>query len=299
MKNKKKMSVIMTNYNYSQYLEKSILAILNQTRLPDEFIIFDDASTDNSVEIIENLIKNYSFVKLIKNKINMGPVEAFNFAFKFVTSEYFYAAASDDFILPEFIKKNMNLIEENDLAMCCSTPRVYIDEINYFDILKVNSTQIFTPDQIANVMNKNHFFLAGNTTILKKKIYCEMGEYDINLKQHCDIFLHHKIAMRYNIGYISQALACIRSHLNSYSVKNRDQNTLKNIYLKIFDEIKKMKNKEKKRFKKSRFIAHFRWPVLKTILIRPWLWNFLFYISLEDYKLILIEQFRKIKHKKC
>jgi glycosyltransferase involved in cell wall biosynthesis len=246
MKNKKKISIVMTNYNYSQYLEKSILAILNQTRLPDEFIIFDDASSDNSVEIIENLITNYSFAKIIRNKINMGPVEAFNFAFKFVTSEYFYAAASDDFILPEFIEKSMYLIEENDLLMCCSTPRFYIDENKYFDIIKVNSTQIFTPDQIANVMNKNHFFLAGNTTILKKEIYCEMGEYDIKLKQHCDIFLHHKIAMRYNIGYISQALACIRSHLNAYSMKNKDKNNLNDIYLNILDEIKKMRKKDLK-----------------------------------------------------
>ena len=53
------LSVIMGNYNHAHYLVESIPAILNQSFRPKEFIIIDDASTDNSVEIIEGFAKSY------------------------------------------------------------------------------------------------------------------------------------------------------------------------------------------------------------------------------------------------
>ena len=51
------ISVILTSYNYADYISQAINAILNQSLQPDEFIIIDDASTDNSIEII-SLKKN-------------------------------------------------------------------------------------------------------------------------------------------------------------------------------------------------------------------------------------------------
>ena len=58
------ISILITNFNKEKFLNNSLKSVLNQTFSNYEIIIFDDASTDNSVEII----KRYKKVKLILNK---------------------------------------------------------------------------------------------------------------------------------------------------------------------------------------------------------------------------------------
>jgi len=62
------------NYNHSHYLPQAIEAILSQSRPPDEFIIVDDASTDNSVEIIESYARQDSRLRLVRHEHNQGAV---------------------------------------------------------------------------------------------------------------------------------------------------------------------------------------------------------------------------------
>jgi glycosyltransferase involved in cell wall biosynthesis len=50
------ISVIVTNYNYGQYITKAITSVLNQTHKNIELIIINDGSTDNSDEVIRSLI---------------------------------------------------------------------------------------------------------------------------------------------------------------------------------------------------------------------------------------------------
>ena len=55
--NSKKVSVVIPNYNYENYIEERIDSILMQTYPIHELIILDDCSTDNSVNKIEEIIK--------------------------------------------------------------------------------------------------------------------------------------------------------------------------------------------------------------------------------------------------
>ena len=58
------ISILMTNFNKEKFLKNSLKSVLNQSYSNYEIILFDDASTDNSVEII----KKYKKIKLILNK---------------------------------------------------------------------------------------------------------------------------------------------------------------------------------------------------------------------------------------
>ena len=73
MRNKKfpKVSILITNYNKEKYIEKALNTSLNQTYKNFEVLIYDDGSTDRSV----NLIKKYKNISLTlnKNKIKKSP----------------------------------------------------------------------------------------------------------------------------------------------------------------------------------------------------------------------------------
>lgn len=80
----KRISVGMTTYNSERYIESQFMSIINQSILPDEIVIVDDCSNDNTVSIINELIKNCKqniIIKLIVNKSNLGFVRNFEKCF--------------------------------------------------------------------------------------------------------------------------------------------------------------------------------------------------------------------------
>ena len=62
----------MPNYNHAPYLSRSLEGLLEQTRPADEVLILDDASTDDSVQIIEETIRDKPNARLIALKKNEG-----------------------------------------------------------------------------------------------------------------------------------------------------------------------------------------------------------------------------------
>ena len=68
----KLISVIMSVYNGEKYLVQAIESILNQTYQNFEFIIIEDCSTDNSLDILEEYAKKDSRIKIIKKEKNIG-----------------------------------------------------------------------------------------------------------------------------------------------------------------------------------------------------------------------------------
>ena len=65
-----KISVIIPIYNGGKYLNRSLKSVQDQKMKEIEIIIIDDNSSDNSLEIIHNYMKNDKRIKLIENKIN-------------------------------------------------------------------------------------------------------------------------------------------------------------------------------------------------------------------------------------
>lgn len=66
------VSVIVPNYNYACYLPERIASILNQTYSDFELILLDDASTDNSVSVLEEYRNNSHVSHIVVNEQNTG-----------------------------------------------------------------------------------------------------------------------------------------------------------------------------------------------------------------------------------
>ena len=98
------LSVILTSYNKGDYIEQSLEAMVNSSRPPDELLILDDCSTDNSIKIIKKFCKSYSFVHLIENGKNLGALQNINKGLKMANCDYVYAAAADDFVDKRFFE---------------------------------------------------------------------------------------------------------------------------------------------------------------------------------------------------
>ena len=75
------ISVAMATYNGEKYIKEQLESIISQSIQPHEVIICDDCSTDNTIEIIENL--NNPIIKIYRNTSKIGVVENFNLLIAF------------------------------------------------------------------------------------------------------------------------------------------------------------------------------------------------------------------------
>src|SRR6266446_3649184 len=104
------LSVVVPNYNHAKYLEVSLSAILRQSLKPLEIIVLDDASTDNSVEVIRRFAAQNPLVRLVQNEKNLTVVPNLNKGVDLARGEYVYIAAADDEVLPGLFEHSMALL---------------------------------------------------------------------------------------------------------------------------------------------------------------------------------------------
>ncbi len=99
------VSVIIPNYNHSKFLKKRIDSVLEQTYTKIEIILLDDASTDNSLSILEKYKSLEQVTVLDVNKKNSGsPFRQWKKGLEYSRGEYVWIAESDDYNHPEFLQ---------------------------------------------------------------------------------------------------------------------------------------------------------------------------------------------------
>lgn len=110
------VSIITPVFNSSNFLEETIASVLNQTFTDWEWMITDDKSTDNSVEIIQKI--NDSRIKLILSDKNGGAGHARNLSLKQASGRFITFLDADDFWEPNFLEEMISFMkkENNELA---------------------------------------------------------------------------------------------------------------------------------------------------------------------------------------
>ncbi|MEH2284444.1 MAG: glycosyltransferase [Nostoc sp.] len=119
-KNKIKTSCLINNYNYAEFLSEAIDSALNQTLKFDEIIIVDDASTDNSAEVI-NKFTQVANVKCILKEKNQGQLSSFNEGFLAATGDILFFLDADDIYEPQYLETALNFYNrrsECDFIFC-------------------------------------------------------------------------------------------------------------------------------------------------------------------------------------
>ena len=111
-----KIAILMSTYNGEKYLVQAIDSILNQTYQNFEFIIIEDSSTDNSLDILEEYAKKDSRIKIIKKEKNIGIkgfIKNLNLGISIAKGKYIARMDADDISLPERFQKQVDFLEKN------------------------------------------------------------------------------------------------------------------------------------------------------------------------------------------
>ena len=181
------VSVIMSVYNAEKFLNSAIESITNQTFTDFEFIIIEDCSTDNSLDILEEYAKKDSRIKIIKKEKNIGIkgfIENLNLGISIAKGKYIARMDADDISLPERFQKQVDFLENNPEITLVGAQLNLINEQNkitgeaiaalqHRDIVKriTSQIQLFHP---VIMFRKDQ-----NIQYREKFLYCE--DYDLYL----------------------------------------------------------------------------------------------------------------------
>jgi len=120
MKRKMKTTCLINNYNYANFLADAVNSALNQSVKFDEIIIVDDASTDNSTEVIIKFEKEANVKYVLKEK-NQGQLSSFNQGFLAASGDIIFFLDADDMYEPEYLENALDFYrryQECDFLFC-------------------------------------------------------------------------------------------------------------------------------------------------------------------------------------
>ncbi|MBE5062939.1 polysaccharide pyruvyl transferase family protein [Lachnospiraceae bacterium DSM 108991] len=211
---KELVSVILPNYNGGTFLKKSIESVISQTYRKLELIIIDDASTDNSREIIESF--NDERIKTICLSENGHICAALNKGVSVARGEFIARIDSDDIWEKEKLEKQIKVLEEDLEVGACFT---YVKLINREgEIVNEQYREVYNLFRPVFKTQKEwlHFFVfSGNclshpSVVIRKQVLDQVGKYNLALVQGQDYELWMRIALKYNLYVLSEELVRYR-----------------------------------------------------------------------------------------
>lgn len=112
-----KVSVIIPVYNAEKYLNQCISSIANQTMKDIEIIAINDGSTDNSLNVLDELSQRYKGKLKIYTKENGGAGSARNIGIENANGEFIKFVDADDYLKVDILEKMYNIAKEYDVSL--------------------------------------------------------------------------------------------------------------------------------------------------------------------------------------
>ena len=210
-----KVSIGLPLYNTGKYLKQTIESILDQTFEDFELIICDNASTDNSAEIVKEFKDKR--IRFYQNDKEIPGVENWNKCVDLAKGELVALFHSDDVYEPTIIEEEVAAFKKNPSLGAVFTLGNWIDEngkkVGEFTLdpyLKGKTVFNFY-EMLTHLLRGASTIMVCPTVMVPKKIYQEVGKYR-QIKWVFDYEYYLRILEKYDIAIINKNLINYRKH---------------------------------------------------------------------------------------
>jgi len=292
-------------FNKEKYIKETILSVFNQTYDNYEIIIINDASTDNSLKIIEEVISDKAVI--INNKNNLGLSASRNIGFEASSDKFVAFLDGDDVWDKNFLKEINELIINFPKESIFGT--YYKENYNgkiLYPKINIKEKLLGTKFVVKNFFEANlrRLIITQSCLVFKKNIFDTVGLYNPEITFAEDIDFYIRCFQNFNLAYSYQTYHMQRKMVHKSISNSKTDNLnypLLDKYLGVSDELNRFINfynycfcrrKKNEGSKKSmiyyRNKIRFRWiGFLKTIVL--FLPEFL-YTTLLKFKRYLLKK---------
>jgi glycosyl transferase family 2 len=207
------LSVVLPNYNHAKLIGRALAALLAQERAPDEIIVIDDGSTDDSVRIIDEIAADAPTIRILRNENNIGVIATLQRGLEAARGKYVYFAASDDWVLPGFFALALRRLEADpDVGLFCGEAMLIDGRTNRpFAVRpavrpRMRAGRIDAARTAKLLRTTDNWILTGST-IFRRECVTWAGGFDARLTSSADGFIARKVALKYGFLFEPEIVA--------------------------------------------------------------------------------------------
>ncbi|REC71661.1 glycosyltransferase [Chryseobacterium rhizosphaerae] len=229
-----KFSILIANYNNGKYFRDCYNSLVNQTYENWEAIIVDDASTDDSVEVIKSIIKDDPRFKLYHNAVNQGCGFTKRECMKYAEGELCAYLDPDDAIYTQALEKTINEFANTTDIVATYSQMMLCDDNLVPDKIFASTKQVYNSRYFFNCpIQFAHFFT------FKKEAYLKTSGINPALRSAVDQDLYLKILEYGDVKYIKEPLYLYRLHSDGISQHSSKQGAKESFAKVIYDTMKR------------------------------------------------------------
>lgn len=212
------ITVLMPVYNASLFLKEAIESILNQTYKNFEFVIINDGSTDNSLQIIESF--NDPRIIIINNERNLGIIKSRNKGIAIAKGKYIVNMDADDISLATRFEKQYLYLEKHNEVAVLASKLVLINQSNDEIGIWPEDYKISDRDEIRNILPIINC-IGQPTVMIRSSVLKKIGYNSkyINGIEDWGLWLD-VLSNKYIIDKLDDVLLRYRIHSNSITVSS-------------------------------------------------------------------------------
>lgn len=223
-----KTSVVMATFNGARHVKEQLDSLLRQSVLPDEIIIADDASTDNTTNILRRFKSTSTIpVTILERTATLGYARNFSDASLSATNDIILFCDQDDYweedkievIIGWFARNQDKELVVHDIKICDEYLEVIME--SYFDHLTMNHAR--------------HTFIKGCATAVRKNLVERCFPITSSSRWKHDSFLHAVANLHSGSGYLDKTLIRHRLHKSQTSGFIIQNKSLRGRLLAILD----------------------------------------------------------------
>ena len=207
------ISVIISSYNHAKWIMRCIRSIINQKNIDQndyEIIIIDDASKDETKELLKKIQQNTDIITIF-NKRNLGLPASLNKAIKKSTGRYIVRIDSDDYVHRDFLY----------------FLKFFLNENRHYQAVACDYVKVDTNENIIQRHNAKNDEIACGVMYRRECIY-EIGLFNTKFKMREGHELHKRFKKKFIIGHLEIPLYKYRQHKsnrtsNLKKIKKYDQ----------------------------------------------------------------------------
>ncbi len=223
------VSIIMPAYNAERFIAQAIASVQAQTLTDWELIVSDDASTDSTLAIVQQIAEQDGRIVMLEPAGNQGPARARNRAIERATGRYIAFLDSDDLWKPSKLETQIGFMRQNQIAFSFSSYDRLSEDGRF-----LNAHNVAEPVNYSDLLKS--CTIGCLTAVYDTEILCK--EFMPNVKGAEDFGLWLRILKKIDKAYpLPDSLACYRVRTHSLS---SDKWTAASYTWRIYREVEQL-----------------------------------------------------------
>jgi glycosyltransferase involved in cell wall biosynthesis len=231
-----KVSICIPSYNNGSLIGTAIRSVLDQTFKDIEIIVVDNDSVDDSERVVRSYIDER--IKFSKNSKNIGMTRNWNKCISMASGEFICLLCADDMYLPTFVERTLSMLEAHpNLGFVYCAYRKINDRGETIGEcrMQMNDTTESGFAFFERLIHGNFVTISG--VMVGRNRFEELGCFDEELAYAPDWEMLARMSLHYDVGYVSEPLACYRFHESNFTKTIKKSNRLIHEGFKTIDRI--------------------------------------------------------------